>query len=73
MRNIRIIPRLDIKGQNVINTVQLEGLRTVGSPNDLAKHYANQSADELLIIDQVASLYERKYIVELINIFNKYL
>ncbi len=71
MRNIRIIPRLDIKGQNVINTVQLEGLRTVGSPNDLAKHYANQSADELLIIDQVASLYERNYILELINIFTK--
>jgi cyclase len=71
MRNIRIIPRLDIKGKNVINTVQLEGLRVVGSPNDLAKYYANQSADELLIIDQVASLYQRNYIVELINNFTK--
>lgn len=71
MRNIRIIPRLDIKGKNVINTVQLEGLRIVGLPNDLAKYYANQSADELLIIDQVASLYQRDYIVELINIFTK--
>ena len=71
MRNIRVIARLDIKGKNVINTVQLEGLRTVGSPNDLAKYYANQSADELLIIDQVASLYQRNYILELINIFTK--
>ena len=71
MRNIRIIPRLDIKGKNVINTVQLEGLRIVGLPNDLAKYYANQGADELLIIDQVASLYQRNYILDLITIFTK--
>lgn len=71
MRNIRIIPRLDIKGKDVINTVQLEGLRIVGVPNDLAKYYASQSADELLIIDQVASLYQRNYIIDLINIFTK--
>ena len=71
MRNIRIIPRLDIKGSNVINTIQLEGLRTVGLPNDLAKDYYIQGADELLIIDQVASLYKRDHIVELIKIFVK--
>ena len=69
MRNIRIIPRLDIKGPNVINTIQLEGLRTVGSPNVLAKNYYNQGADELLIIDQVASLYQRDHLIDLIKIF----
>ena len=56
MRNIRIVARLDVKGPDVINTIQLEGLRKVGSPNELAKNYYNQGADELLIIDQVASL-----------------
>ena len=71
MRNIRVIARLDVKGPDVINTVQLEGLRKVGSPNDLAKNYYNQGADELLIIDQVASLYQRDHLVELIKIFTK--
>jgi cyclase len=71
MRNIRVIARLDVKGPDVINTVQLEGLRKVGSPNKLAKNYYNQGADELLIIDQVASLYQRDHLVELIKIFTK--
>jgi len=71
MRNIRVIPRLDVKGPDVINTIQLEGLRTVGSPNILAKNYYNQGADELLIIDQVASLYQRDHLIELIKIFTK--
>ena len=68
MRNIRVIARLDVKGPDVINTIQLEGLRKVGSPNKLAKNYYNQGADELLIIDQVASLYQRDHLVELIKI-----
>lgn len=71
MRNIRVIARLDIKGPDVINTIQLEGLRKVGSPNELAKNYYNQGADELLIIDQVASLYQRDHLVDLIKIFTK--
>lgn len=71
MRNIRIIPRLDIKGDDVINTIQLEGLRKVGTPNLLAKNYYHQGADELLIIDQVASLYKRDHLIELIKKFVK--
>ena len=71
MRNIRIVARLDVKGPDVINTIQLEGLRKVGSPNELAKNYYNQGADELLIIDQVASLYQRDHLAELIKIFTK--
>ena len=71
MRNIRVIARLDVKGLDVINTIQLEGLRKVGSPNKLAKNYYNQGADELLIIDQVASLYQRNHLIELIKIFTK--
>lgn len=71
MRNIRVIARLDVKGPDVINTIQLEGLRKVGSPNTLAKDYYNQGADELLIIDQVASLYQRDHLIELIKIFTK--
>jgi len=71
MRNIRIISRLDVKGPDVINTIQLEGLRVVGSANSLARNYYNQGADELLIIDQVASLYQRDHLIELIKIIVK--
>lgn len=71
MRNVRVIARLDVKGTNVINTIQLEGLRVVGTPNKLALDYYEQGADELLIIDQVASLYQRGHLLELTREFAK--
>ena len=39
MKNLRIIPRLDIKGPNLIKSIQLEGLRVIGDPNVFAKKY----------------------------------
>lgn len=69
MRQIRVISRLDVKGQNVINTIHLEGLRVVGDPNSLALKYYEDGADEILIIDQVASLYNRGHLSELTRIF----
>jgi cyclase len=71
MRNIRIIARLDVKEIDVINTIQLEGLRKVGLPNELGKNYYNEGADELIIIDQVASLYQRDNLIDLIKVFTK--
>ena len=59
MRNTRLIARLDIKGQNLIKGVHLEGLRVIGSPNEYAKRYYEQGADEIIYIDCVASLYGR--------------
>lgn len=57
--NVRIIPRLDIKGPNVVKGIHLEGLRVVGRPADLARKYFEQGADELIAMDIVASLYGR--------------
>jgi len=71
MRNIRVIARLDIKGENVINTIHLEGLRKVGSPNNLAVSYCEAGVDEILMIDQVASLYQRSHLSELTKKFAK--
>ena len=34
--NIRIIPRLDIKGSNLIKGIHLDGLRVIGDPNEFA-------------------------------------
>ena len=69
MRDLRVIARLDIKGENVINTIHLEGLRTVGSPNALAQKYYEEGVDEILLIDQVASLYQRGHLLELTKRF----
>ena len=35
----RLIARLDIKGQNVIKGIHLEGLRIVGQPGPIARRY----------------------------------
>ena len=58
MSLLRLIARLDIKGENVVKGYQMEGLRVVGKPAELARRYA-EDADELLYIDTVASLYGR--------------
>ncbi len=64
---IRIIPRLDIKGPNVVKGVNLEGLRVVGRPELLAPHYYAEGADELLFMDTVASLYGRNTLEEIVH------
>lgn len=61
MKKIRIIPRLDIKGPNVVKGIHCEGLRIVGNPTDLAQKYYKDGADELLCMDIVASLYQRNF------------
>ena len=57
---IRIIPRLDIKGPNLVKGIQMEGLRVLGKPEYFARRYYEGGADELLYIDAVASLYGRR-------------
>jgi imidazole glycerol-phosphate synthase subunit HisF len=57
--NIRIIPRLDIKGPNLVKGIHFEGLRVLGKPENFARHYFEQGADELIYMDAVASLYGR--------------
>lgn len=56
---VRLIPRLDIKGENLIKGVNLEGLRVIGDPQIFAQRYYEAGADELLYVDVVASLYGR--------------
>ena len=64
---IRIIPRLDIKGLNLVKGIHLEGLRVLGKPEWFARYYYEQGADELLYMDVVASLYGRNNLLELIS------
>ena len=60
----RIIARLDIKSSNVVKGIQLEGLRIIGKPYDLANQYYQEGADEIIFMDTVASLYGRSTIFE---------
>jgi cyclase len=67
MKNIRIIPRLDIKGPNVVKPVHTEALRVVGNPKELASRYYQEGADELIYLDIVASLYRRNLDFDLLK------
>ena len=67
VRRIRLIARLDIKGPNLIKGVHLEGLRVMGDPNQHARRYYHQGADELIYIDVVASLYGRNNLSEIVE------
>lgn len=67
MAGLRIIPRLDIKGPNLIKGIRLEGLRVVGDPHEFALRYYAQGADELVFMDIVASLYQRNSLSDIIR------
>ncbi len=67
MKNIRIIPRLDIKGPNLVKGIHLEGLRVLGKPEELAEYYYQTGADELMFMDVVASLYGRNSLQDIIT------
>jgi len=67
MRSFRIIPRLDIKGPNLVKGIHLEGLRVLGKPEDFAFQYYLDGADELLYMDVVASLYGRNNLLEIVR------
>lgn len=67
MANIRLIARLDIKGPNLIKGIHLEGLRVIGDPQEFARKYYEEGADELLYMDTVASLYGRNNLTEIVS------
>lgn len=46
MKTIRVIPRLDIKGPNLVKGIHLEGLRALGDPSIFAKYYYDNRADK---------------------------
>ena len=55
----RIIPKIEIKNGFVVKGIQLEGVKKVGEPIEIAREMYNQNCDELILSDLVASLYNR--------------
>ncbi len=47
----RIIPCLDIQNGRTVKGINFENIRDAGNPIELAKFYADQGADELVLLD----------------------
>ena len=56
---MRYIARLDLKSDYLIKSIRYEGLRNLGKPEKYAKKYFESGITEILLIDNVASLYRR--------------
>ena len=67
MSKVRLIARIDIKGENVIKGIQFDGLRKLGNPNEFAKKYYKDGIDEIFFMDAVASLYDRNGLYDIID------
>jgi imidazoleglycerol phosphate synthase cyclase subunit len=51
----RVIPCLDVDAGRVVKGVQFQGLRDAGDPVELASAYAEQEADEVVLLDVSAT------------------
>jgi len=63
----RIIPCLDIKNGRTVKGINFEKIRDAGDPVELAMHYSQQGADELVFLDITATVEKRKTLVELVK------
>ena len=71
MKPVRLISRLDIKNSFLIKSINLEGLKKIGAPNEFAIDYYKKGIDELILIDCVASLYGRNNLTNIIKEITK--
>ena len=63
----RIIARLEIKSNNVVKGIRMEGLRRIGNPETLVEKYFMDGVDEIILSDIVASLYNRNHLYDLVS------
>jgi cyclase len=64
---MRIISRIDIKNEFVIKGINLEGLRKIGDPLEIATNYYRDGIDEIMMMDAVASLYGRNNLFDIVE------
>lgn len=62
---------MDIKNNNLIKTIMLEGVKVIGDPKIYAKKYYDDGADEIFLNDAVASLYDRNSLFDVIKDISK--
>lgn len=71
LTNRRIIARIDIKGSRLVKGIRFEGQRVYGDAGEFITKYYENGADEIILIDTVASLYERNNLDEIIEYSTK--
>jgi imidazole glycerol-phosphate synthase subunit HisF len=64
---IRVIPCLDVDAGRVVKGVNFENLADAGDPVELAKHYGESGADELIFLDITASSANRETTIEMVK------
>jgi imidazole glycerol-phosphate synthase subunit HisF len=67
MKNIRIIPCLDVDNGRVVKGTKFENIRDAGDPVELAKKYYNDGADELTFLDIGATYKSRDILIETVE------
>jgi cyclase len=60
MKEVRIIPCLDVKDGRVVKGVKFANLRDARDPVEAAKAYSREGADELVFLDILATVENRK-------------
>ncbi|MEM3001920.1 MAG: HisA/HisF-related TIM barrel protein, partial [Candidatus Nitrosocaldus sp.] len=63
----RIIPCLDVDKGRVVKGVHFRDIRDAGNPVELAKHYSDDGADELVFLDITASEEHRATMVDVVK------
>lgn len=63
----RIIPCLDIRDGRTVKGINFENIRDAGDAVELARIYAQQGADELVLLDITATHEKRKTLYELVG------
>lgn len=63
----RLIPCLDLKDGRVVKGVRFQGLRDAGDPTALAAAYADQGADEIVLLDVSATVEGRGHAVRVVE------
>ena len=62
----RIIPCLDVRDGRVVKGVNFVNIRDAGDPVELAKHYSDQGADEIVFLDITATHEVRKTVADVV-------
>ncbi len=73
MLKARIIPCLDVNDGRVVKGVKFQNLRDAGSPEELAAHYEEQGADELVVLDVSATRQARLAMLDTVEIVRRQL
>ena len=63
----RIIPCRDVANGRVVKGVKFKNLREIGDPAQLATHYEEQGADEIVFLDISASVEKRNTMLDVVR------